>query len=279
MCSAPPSLITHALPDLCAWARHFLNAPIPVLADTAELLESFRANEDAVDAHLLAQTIADDPLMSLKLLAHVAGVRTTRSTTDPETVTAALLLLGIGPFFRAFGAQATVDDRLAAHPQALQGLNQVLERAHRGAAFALAFAVHRMDPDAQVIHAAALLHDFAEMLLWLHAPALATQLAERQRLDPTLRSAQAQRELLNIELPDLQQALMRAWRLPELLVRINDERRADSAQVRNVLLALRLARHTARDWDNAALPDDVRDIAVLLNLGEGPTLNLLREID
>ena len=279
MCSAPPSLITHALPDLCAWARHFLSAPIPVLADTAELLESFRANEDAVDAHLLAQTIAGDPLMSLKLLAHVAGVRTARSTTDPETVTAALLLLGIGPFFRAFGAQATVDDRLAAHPQALQGLNEVLQRAHRGAAFALAFAVHRMDPDAQVIHSAALLHDFAEMLLWLHAPALATQLAERQRLEPTLRSAQAQRELLNIELPDLQQALMRAWRLPELLVRINDERRADSAQVRNVLLALRLARHTARDWDNAALPDDVRDIAVLLNLGEGPTLNLLREID
>ncbi len=278
MCSAPPPPITRALPDLCAWARHFLSAPIPVLADTAELIESFRANEDAVDAHLLAETISADPLMSLKLLAHVASIRTPRSTTDPETVTAALVLLGISPFFRAFGPQATVEDHLAGHPAALQGLNEVLQRAHRGAAFALAFAVHRMDHDAQVIHAAALLHDFAEMLLWLHAPVLATQIAERQRLDPTLRSASVQRDLLNIELQDLQQALMRAWRLPELLVQISNERHAETAQVRNVQLALRLARHTARDWDNAALPDDVRDIASLLNMGEGPTLNLLREI-
>jgi len=278
MCSAPPPPITRALPDLQAWTAHFLAAPLPVLADTAELLETCRDNEDAVDAHLLAGTVAADPLMSLKLLAHVAGVRSPRSTTDPETVTAALVLLGITPFFRAFGPQATVDEHLAGQPEALRGLGEVLKRAHRGAAFALAFAVHRMDHDAQVLHAAALLHDFAEMLLWLHAPALALQIDEAQRQDPALRSATIQRELLHIELQDLQQALMRAWHLPELLVHINDERRAENGQVRNVLLALRLARHTARDWDNAALPDDVRDIAALLNLGEAPTLQLLQDI-
>ena len=254
-------------------------APTPVLTDTAELLESYRANEDAVDAHLLAETISADPLMSLKLMAHVAAVRSSRSTTDPETVTAALVMLGISPFFRAFGPQTTVDEHLSGHPEALQGFHQVLRRAHRSASFALAFAVHRMDHDAPVIHAAALLHDFAEMLLWLHAPALALQIAERQLRDSTLRSACVQRELLNIELQDLQQALMRAWRLPELLVQINDERHAETAQVRNVLLAVRLARHTALGWDNAALPDDVRDVAALLNLGELPTLQLLRDID
>jgi len=278
MCSAPPPPITRALPDLQAWTAHFLAAPLPVLADTAELLETYRDNEDAVDAHLLAGTVAADPLMSLKLLAHVAGVRSPRSTTDPETVTAALVLLGITPFFRAFGPQATVDEHLAGQPEALLGLGEVLKRAHRGAAFALAFAVHRMDHDAQVLHAAALLHDFAEMLLWLHAPALALQIAAAQRQDPTLRSATVQRELLHIELLDLQQALMRAWHLPELLVHINDERHAETAQVRNVALAVRLARHTARGWDNAALPDDVRDIAALLNLGEAPTLQLLQDI-
>jgi HD-like signal output (HDOD) protein len=278
MCRAPPPPITRALPDLQAWTAHFLAAPLPVLADTAELLEAYRDNEDAVDAHLLAQTVSADPLMSLKLMAHVAGVRSRRSTTDPETVTAALVLLGISPFFRAFGPQTTVDEVLAGQPEALLGLGEVLKRAHRGAAFALAFAVHRMDHDAQVIHAAALLHDFAEMLLWLHAPALALQIAAAQQQDPTLRSATIQRELLHIELHDLQQALMRAWHLPELLVRINDERHAETAQVRNVQLAVRLARHTARGWDNAALPDDVRDIAALLNLGETPTLHLLQDI-
>ena len=69
------------------------------------------------------------------------------------------------------------------------------------------------------------------------------------------------------------------WRLPELLVQITDAHHADTAQVRNVRLAVRVARHSAAGWDNAALADDVRDIAALLNLGEEPTLRLLREID
>ncbi|MBN8490938.1 MAG: HDOD domain-containing protein [Burkholderiales bacterium] len=277
MCSAPTQ-IHRALPDLRAWTAHFVAAPLPVLSRTADWLEACREREDAMDAHLLAEGVSADPLMTLKLMSHVARVRSGRSTADPETVTAALVLLGVAPFFRAFGPQSTVEQQLAGQPEALQGLEEVLARARRAAALALAFAVHRMDTDAPQIHAAALLHDFAEMLLWLHAPALALQIAERQRQDPTLRSAAVQRELLHIELADLQQALMQAWHLPALLVRLSDDRHADTAAVRNVLLAVRVARHSARGWDNAALPDDVRDVAELLNLGEGPTLNLLHRV-
>ena len=279
MCSAPPPPIDRALPDLDAWTAHCLAAPMPVLGSTAEALEALRPNEDGVDAHLLSQSIGNDPLMTLKLLAHVAALRSERRTTDPETVTAALVMLGIAPFFRDFGRQPTVQAHLSGQPEALRGLAAVIRRAHRASAFALAFAVHRMDHDAPVIHVAALLHDFAEMLLWLHAPALALHIAERQRADATLRSAAVQRELLNIELVDLQHALMSAWRLPELLVRISDDRHVDTAQVRNVHLAVRVARHSAAGWDNAALADDVRDIGALLNLGEGPTLALLHDID
>jgi len=272
-------MITRALPDLQAWTAHCLAAPMPVLADTADRLEELRAAEDAVDAHLIADAIAHDPLMTLKLLAHVAGVRSARRSGDPETVTSALVLLGIGPFFRAFAPQHTVADHLADVPQALPGFEAVLRRSHRAAAFALGFAVHRMDPDAAILHVAALLHDFAELLLWLHAPALALRIAQAQRADPTLRSAVVQRALLHIELADLQQALLRAWHLPELLVRIEDDRHADTPQVKNVLLAVRVARHSALGWDNPAIDDDVRDIAALLNLGETPTRTLLREID
>jgi HD-like signal output (HDOD) protein len=267
------------LPTLGAWTSHFLAADIPVLAETSEVLEGLRANEDAVDANLLAETMAGDPLMTLKLLAHVGINRSSRLLTDTETVTAALVLMGISPFFRTFGPQPSIEQRLAEHPEALDGLNAVLTRSHRAAKFALAFAVHRMDPDAEVIHEAALLHDFAEMLLWCHAPTLALEIAARQRAEPTLRSTIAQRSVLGIALPDLQQALMRAWRLPELLIRISDDRHAHGSQVRNVLLAIRLARHTSRGWDNAAIPDDVRDIAALLTLGTEPTLTLLRGVD
>jgi ferritin-like protein len=49
--------------------------------------------------------------------------------------------------------------------------------------------------------------------------------------------------------------------------------------MRNVLLAIRVARHSAAGWDNAAIPDDVRDIAELLQLSVDATKRLLQEID
>lgn len=261
------------------WVAAWRHAEIPVLAETSAAIEELRLREDAVDARLLSSSMGGDPLMCLKLLAHVSTHRSSRRVTDAETATAALVMMGIGPFFRSFGRQPTVQERLAEQPAALDGLLAVLRRSRRAAAFALGFAVHRMDHDAEVIHEAALLHDFAEMLLWCHAPHLAIAISDAQRADPALRSAAAQMATLGIELADVQQALMKAWRLPELLVRISDGHHANTAQVRNVHLAIRLARHTAQGWDNPALPDDVRDIAALLNLGQEPTLKLLRDLD
>ena len=274
-----PPFIQTPLRDPAAWAAAFDRLDIPVLATTADAIEEWRANEDAVDAHLLAQSLDSDPLMTLKLLRHVAVLRKGRDQSDAETATEALVMLGITPFFRAFGPQPTVEALLACQPEALEGLRQVLRRSHRAARFALGFAVHRGDHDAALIHEAALLHDFAEMLLWAHAPALALALRRRQQAEPTLRSADAQRTLLHVDLSDLQQLLMKTWRLPQLLVQISDDHASHLAQVRNVQLAIRLARHSAQGWDNAALADDVDDIAALLNLGTQPTLNLLHDLD
>ena len=278
---APDDFITRAPRDVAGWVALFDPRLLPVLADTAAAIDELAPAEDDVDAHLLAETVGNDPLMTLKLLAHVAELRRRRDGGNPETVTEALVMLGIAPFFRAFGGQPTIEDRLAAMPDAMAGFTRVLQRAHRAARFAIGFAAHRLDPDAAVIHEAALLHDFAELLLWWRAPALALAVAERQRQEPTLRSSSVQRELVHVELADVQHTLMRAWRLPPLLVQITHDQSgtSTSAQVRNVQLAIRVARHSAAGWDNPALPDDIRDIGELLQLGPDPTLRLLREID
>ena len=279
---APPLLappLGRALPDLDAWTAHFKTAEIPVLAETAEALEAMRLREDDIDANLIGEMISGDPLMTLKVLAYAATHRGSRMVTDTETVTATLVMMGIAPFFRAFGPQPTVEERLVGEPEALAGLLDTLRRAHRSANFALGLAVQRLDRDAAVIHEAALLHDFAEMLLWCHAPALALQIRRAQQGDAALRSSAVQREVLNIALADLQQSLMKAWRLPELLIRISDDAHAEQASVKNVALAVRLARHTAQGWDNAAVPDDVADIAALLNLSYGAAMQLIDQIE
>lgn len=272
-------MLTHPLSDLAAWTAYLRQQPVPVLPQTAAAIEALRPCEDELDAHTLADHLSGDPLMTLQLLAHAARVRPAHYEGAAETVTAALVFIGIGPFFRTFDGLVTTHTLLQDRPDALEGLEQVMRRAARAATFALGFAVHRMDGDAAMLHEAALLHGFSEMLLWCHAPDLALQIRERQRHDPTLRSATVQQEVLHVTLPQLEQALMRAWRLPQTLVRLTDEREAADPAVRNVLLAIRVARHTQHGWDNAALPDDVRDVAQLLSLSEEAALTKLMELD
>lgn len=271
-------LLERPLGSLSAWAQHFSTQEIPVLASSAEALEQLRADEDNVDAHLIGETFSHDPLMCLKVLVAAASLGRERRNADAETITSAVVLMGITPFFNNFPPQPTVEAWLADQPSALEGAMDVLHRSERSARFALAFAAHRMDQDAQVIHTAALLHDFAEVLLWFHAPALAGEIRRLQTEDPTLRSVKAQKQVLGIELSLLEQALMKLWHLPPLLAHITDDRCETDPQVQTVRLAVRLARHSARGWDNPAIPDDVRDIGQLLNLGSTPTLRLLQDI-
>lgn len=279
-------MLTRPLPDLAAWTEWFRTAPIPVRRRTADELALLAQAEELrgdVDAHQLTDPVGRDPLMALRLLATVAQAQRARRGGDgrsgPETVTAALVMMGVAPFFAACTELTSVETVLAEQPEALAGLQRVIARAYRAANFAVGFAVHRMDEDAAVLQLAALLHDFAEMLLYCHAPSLAIAVEGRLRGDSTLRSSHVQRELLGIELSVLQQALMRAWALPELLVRVSNDARAEHPQVRSVELAIRLARHSQQGWDNAALPDDLADVARLLNLSPAKAEALVHAID
>ena len=262
-----PSLLylKEPLPNLDAWTRFFLQAEIPVLRDTALALEDLRAREDEVDAAMLGDLIDTDPFMTMKVLAYVSAKRRNRETTQTETVVSSLVMMGVAPFFRNFGPQPTVEDRLHDQPAALEVLMGLIRRANRAAHFATGFAVHRGDTDVAVIRQAAFLNDFAEMLMVCYAPAMEMEIRAMQQANPTLRTASLQRFVFNIDLGDLRQELMKHWNFSELLVRISDARHAEHPTVRNVLLAARLARHTEHGWDNAALPDDIEDIAKLLN--------------
>ena len=259
-------MLTQPLPDLARWVASFRDAEIPVFRATATSLAVLRAREDDTSPAEIAEVVQTDPLMTLRVLAFAGQHRSRRVVTDSETVTSSLVLMGVSPFFRSFGEPATVEDLLGERTEARAGLDAVLHRSFRASRFALGFAVVRIDTDAEVLAEAALLHGFAEMLLWCHAPRLALEIARRQREAPGLRSADAQRAVLGITLADLQHGLMEAWRLPRMLVDATDRRNFADPRVRNVLLAVDLARHTQKGWDDPALGDDFRAIGELLRI-------------
>lgn len=279
-------MIESALPSLRAWTEAMQRIEIPVLPGSAAELSQLRLIEETkgtVDAHTLADGLGNDPLMTLKVLVHVSRYCTRQSVEPPETLVGAIVMQGIGPFFKAFDHVVTILDWLHEEPEAMSGLIKVITRARRAAHFAMGFALRRQDEDAVVIQEAALLHDFAEMLLWCHAPKLALQIAQRLKEDHTARSADIQQEVLGVQLGDLAQELMRAWQLPDLLIRCTDDHATNDPKVRTVMLGVRLARHTQHGWDDphaqAALPTDVSDIAKLLNLSDEAAFRLVAGMD
>jgi HD-like signal output (HDOD) protein len=264
-----PGPLIRALRNLDAWVDHFSRIEIPVLPETAAALAALAEDEDRADAQGIARIVLADPLMCVKVYRLLASLRRGTQVTDVENITGCVLMLGLGQFFRRFADQPTLPAREDLVASERAGLDAVLERARRASDFAFDWALRRDDMDAEVIATAALTHDFAEMLLWCAAPALAVAIRERQALHPGMRSADAQREVLGVTINELQHALLRRWRLPALLVRMTDDHAATDSQTRNVALAVALARHSAHGWSDPALPDDYLALADLLNVTPG----------
>ena len=260
------STLQAALPDLNACLSFFSRVEMPILYRTVRQLDAARLKIDSINGRDLAEIILQDPLMTISVLAYIQSFHGKYLQSDITTVGSAIMMLGIEPFFARFEAPATIESVLGQTPQALAGVMHVIRRAERASLYARDWAVYRHDMDVQEVRIAALLHDLAEILLWCFAPQLGIEIRNRQAADKTLRSVVAQEQVLGIRVADLQLALCNAWHLPELLKTLMDEKNAHLARVQNVLLAVNLARHSAQDWRNAALPDDFVAIASLLHL-------------
>ena len=268
-------MLDQPLHDLDAWVRFFSNAEIPILRKTARRLEEARQNSDRVNGRDIAAIVLQDPLMAIRVLAYIHPFRGKHLRSDITTIANAVMMLGIEPFFAHFDAPPTIEAMLKDEPQALLGVLQVIRRVQRASNYAHDWALERHDLNIEEVALAALLHDLAEILLWCFAPRLAIEIRDRQLADKTLRSATAQQQVLGFPLFDLQRALCLAWHLPELLNTLMDDANAFQPRVRNVILAVNLARHSSSDWTDAALPDDFKAIEKLLHIKRETLLSRL----
>ncbi len=260
------ALIPQPFDTIDSYIAFFSQEPLPVLKHTVKELQAMLEQEDSINGRTVAALVLSDPLMTLKVLIHIEANRRARQNHDITTIERAIMMMGISPFLRDFADQPTIEGQIAQHPKALVGVLRVISRARRAARYARDWAIVRHDLDVDEVTVAALLSEVTEILCWCFAPPLTQQVYELQRVDRGLRSAVAQRSVFNFSAKELQQALVRHWHLPDLLVSMMDERYIDNARVRTVQLANSLARHTAQGWDNPAIPDDLSAIEQLIHI-------------
>lgn len=261
--------------DLEGWVAFFGQTSIPVLRHTEQQLADLRAKASKSNARTISSVILQDPMMTLRVLAYIEAKRSKTRLTDITTIERSLMMIGMEPFFNDFQNLPLVEDHLKNHPRALLGLLKTIGRARKATHWAREWAIYRHDLDVDEITVATILYDFTEILMWCFAPGLALLVAERQKADRTLRSVTIQTEIFGVPLYQIKQALAGAWNLPRLLIALMDPQNAEQPRVRNVKLAVDLARHSANGWNNAALPDDFKAIEELLHMSHDALMHRL----
>jgi HD-like signal output (HDOD) protein len=258
--------MTEQKQSLGQWVTFLSKAELPVLKQTARELTALREDDAHLSAHAVSQIIARDPMMTVKLLRYLQTHKRKAQTAEVVQVEQALLMIGLGTFFNHVPYQPLVEETLKSHLPALPPLLRVISRSHRASEYALGWAVELRDMHFEEVRIATLLHDIADILMWAFAPEAMLKIRATQQEDKSLRSRAVQEQVLGFALRDLQQRLAEEWGLPELLMMLMDDANHSKLRVRNVVLAVNLARHSANGWNDAALPDDYRDIGELLRI-------------
>ncbi|SMC15865.1 HD-like signal output (HDOD) domain, no enzymatic activity [Andreprevotia lacus DSM 23236] len=257
-------MLSSPLSNQAAWIAHWQSLDLPVLQYTLEQMRGLRSKADELGLRDLAALIEHDALLTLRVIRFLQDHRHASQLTDVSTVERVLLMIGIDGFFKEFSRAESLETRLADYPSAREGLRRVMARHYLAGRLATALGDQRHDVDSTEVKTASMLSGLAEMLLWLSAPQLATQIMRMQLQQPGLRSRDAQIAVIGLPLLELQLELASRWHLPELLTHLMDEKRADEARVRTVSVASALARHLGSGWNNPALPDDYQAVADLL---------------
>ncbi len=231
----------------------------PVLAHTAKRLNQFAEQSDAVEVKQLTELILDDPAMAFRLLSDVDSILDRPPTMT--TVTSAILLLGIEPFFERYVGLSSVEQTLESNPLALQEYRRLVRLSRRAARLVGAFCVPCHDPDVGGLFLAGLLHALASLRDCVERP---EQVITAKRT-----------------LPDLAEtgSILEAAGFPEPFARLitGDQERLDP-QMRRVRLAILIASALENGWSSPELADLLAELSALLGLSRAGAIELVRSV-
>jgi HD-like signal output (HDOD) protein len=262
--------------DINSWIYFIHNAEIPVLKHTAREIARLKEDEENLSARAISNAVLNDPMMVFKVLTFSQKNKGKKQLQDLVQADQAILMMGTTSFFSNLPPNVLVEDMLKSNLPALMHLLRLVRRAHQAARFAADWATHLADLHAEEVRTAALLHDLSEMLMLCFAPDKMNTIYAMQHADKSLRSAAVQQDVLGFKLLDLQKELVEAFQLPPLLSKLMQDSASSDQRIRNVTLAVNLARHSANGWDVAELLRmDVTRVLRIIGVPDGAAHNII----
>ena len=92
-------MASHNINGLAGWVAFLSQADIPVLKQTARELDALRQDANKLSARGVADAIAADPMLTVKLLHYLQQHKRRSQTSEVVQVEQALLMLGVEAFY------------------------------------------------------------------------------------------------------------------------------------------------------------------------------------
>ena len=218
--------------------------PLPIFGHSARAfrkidLEGGRAFEGYGDI------ILRDPGLALRTLKQLQEGSKKPLRTEISSMAQATMLLGIDRAKRLPLGHPQLESTLTGYAQ--QGYVRAASRAFHAAFQAWDWAHIKNDHAPEEVLLAALLHDVAEMALWVVAPDKMHQF-RKLMLKDGLPTDEAQYIAFGESLEHFSREIADRWQLPGLVGEALRPENANNSRVQGVMLAVQLARCTERGW-------------------------------
>ncbi len=228
------------------WLTRLKPGATPVFRHTKEALMKLAPRGEQLSAKEIATPLLADPLASLRVIFNANNRASSRYNTEVTTVEHAILMQGVNVFLD----QARDLPVLESTPQGrdkdiLGSLYRLARLAQHAAWQARDFATLHHDLHADELQMAAVLYYAPEFLLWLDAPDIADQLAQARR---TVLSAEAEQNVLGFAMPPLRLMLLEAWKIPDGIRDLLDEKHADRPRQAILKAALKISHRSRQGW-------------------------------
>jgi HD-like signal output (HDOD) protein len=235
-----------------AWIKLAANEPLPQMRTTSRALRRLARFNDP-DLSQIVGVIRQDCGFSIQLFRRLSELKTERQVSEVTTLERAVVMIGSGRVLSLVDELPVVEELLAG--DRLAGYMKVVTRSYHAARQALDWARVRGDGVPQEVGLAALMYDFAELVLWRFGEEVMLKLEQVSVMDSFDEAGQEKQEIevLGFTMQTLGRELAKRWQLPSLVHTCLIPISALEPRTLGPIFAAKLARAAQHGWYHPAV--------------------------